>query len=111
MNCCLDRETRHVCFLRGLHGKASSAVVVAAFFVHSYLFCNIEEALYMFTVKRTVFHIVTDDWNPFSHNYRWYVLLAYRQRGIQSTWTPRAALSQPYVPSTRNLPFRVKVTG
>ena len=25
--------------------------------------------------------------------------LAYRQRGVQSTWTPRAALSQPYVQS------------
>lgn len=48
----LDRDTKNVCVLHCMDGKASSAVVVAALFLYTQLFRSIEEALQMFAVKR-----------------------------------------------------------
>lgn len=48
----LDRDSKNVCVLHCMDGKASSALVVAALFLYTQLFRTIEEGLQMFAVKR-----------------------------------------------------------
>lgn len=48
----LDRDSKNICVLHCMDGKASSAVVVAALFLYTQLFRTIEEGLQMFAVKR-----------------------------------------------------------